>query len=56
MTHFSEALAHAQQLVDLGCQPEKAVADTQRAFELDELSADVLSSNLDLYVMAQTCS
>lgn len=56
MTHFAEALAHARQLIELGCSVEQAVADTGRAFELDSLTMEVLESNLDLLALADTCS
>ena len=48
MSHFSEAVAHAKQLIALGCDREEAVANTQVAFELDDFTADMVDSNLDL--------
>jgi hypothetical protein len=48
MSHFSEAVAHAKQLIALGCDRDEAVANTQVAFELDDFTADMVDSNLDL--------
>lgn len=50
MTHFSEAVAHAESLIEVGCTPDEAVVDTVRAFELNDLEADLLECNVDLYM------
>ena len=47
MTRFSEATAHMQQLLALGATQESALLDTQRAFDLDDLTMDILEQNLE---------
>lgn len=49
-THFSEALGHAKSLIEAGCAIDEAVADAQRAFELDELTADVMGQCIELWI------
>ena len=44
MSTITEAVAHMEQLVHQGCEYEQAVVDTQRAFELDEGSMDMVES------------
>ena len=44
MTTITEAAAHLGQLVDLGCDYEEAVANTQVAFELDELTMGIVEN------------
>jgi len=46
MSRFSEALAHTKQLIQLGCDQEEALANTQVAFDLDDLTVDMLDSVL----------
>lgn len=46
MTHFSQAAAHANELLMLGCSVEEAVADTVRAYELDLDAEDMLLGHL----------
>lgn len=50
MTHFAEAVAHAEGLIQVGCTPEEAVVGTVRAFELNEIEADLLECNVDLFL------
>lgn len=42
MSTITEAAAHMKQLIDLGCDYEEAVANTQVAFELDQDSMDLV--------------
>lgn len=49
-THFSEALGHAKSLIEVGCGPEEAILDAQRAFELDDLTTDVLGQCVELWI------
>ena len=44
MSTITEAVAHMTQLVDLGCEYEEAVANTQVAFELDAESMDMVEA------------
>lgn len=44
MSTITEATAHLKQLVDLGCDYEEAVANTQAAFELDQESMDMVEA------------
>ena len=42
MSTITEAAAHMKQLIDLGCDYEEAVANTQVAFELDQDCMDLV--------------
>jgi hypothetical protein len=44
MTHFTEALAHYNQLLSLGASQEQAIRDTMVAFELTPTDAEVLEA------------
>ena len=44
MSTITEAAAHIKQLMDLGCDYEEAVSNTQVAFELDQESMDLVES------------
>lgn len=52
-TKFSEAVAHAQQLVELGCDRDEALSNTQSAFDLNDLELDLVDSNLDLVIFGE---
>jgi hypothetical protein len=52
-THFSEALGHAKSLIEVGCDSEEAIADAQRTFELDELTADVLGQCVEVWIATE---
>lgn len=52
-TNFSEALGHAKSLVEVGCDIEEAVVDAQRAFDLDDLSADVLGQAVEHWIAVE---
>lgn len=47
-TNFSEAVAHCQQLIELGCERSEALVNTQVAFDLNDLEIDLVDSNMDL--------
>ena len=49
-TNFTEATAHAKQLIEVGCGVDEAIADAQRTFELDELTADVMGQCIELWI------
>ncbi len=42
MSTITEAVAHLDQLVQLGCDYEEAVSNTQVAFELDQESMEMV--------------
>lgn len=44
MSTITEAVAHMEQLVALGCEYEEALADTQRTFELDNESMEMVEN------------
>jgi len=48
---LSQALAHLQQLIELGCDYEQAVRDTTVAFDLDTEAADLLAECYDYELM-----
>lgn len=48
-TRFTEALALAQQLVAQGATEEQALDATQVAYELDDLTMNILGDNLALF-------
>ena len=52
-TNFSEALGHAQSLIEVGCAIDEAVADAQRAFDMDELSTDVLGQAVEHWIAVE---
>lgn len=52
-TNFTEAQAHAQQLIEVGCAIEEAIADAQRAFELDDLTADILGQAVEHWIAVE---
>ena len=49
-TNFSEALGHVKSLIEVGCSPEEAVLDAQRAFELDDLTADIMGQCVEHWI------
>lgn len=46
MTHFSQAAAHAHELMMLGLAVDEAVSDTAMAYELDGDAEDMLLGHL----------
>lgn len=52
-TRFSAALAHYSQLRELGCDQDQALADTQVAYDLDDLTLDILGQAADLVDLDQ---
>ena len=44
MSTITEAAAHLDQLVQLGCDYEEALSNTQVAFELDQESMEMVES------------
>ena len=42
MSTITEAAAHMKQLMDLGCDYDEAVSNTQVAFELDQECMDLV--------------
>lgn len=52
-TNFSEALGHAKSLIEAGCSVEEAVTDAQRAFEMDDLSTDVLGQAVEHWIAVE---
>lgn len=52
-TNFSEALGHAKSLIEVGCSVEEAVVDAQRAFDMDDLSADVLGQAVENWIAVE---
>jgi hypothetical protein len=47
-SNYSQALAHLQQLIALGCEFPDAVWETTRAFELNTIDVEILEMNYDL--------
>jgi hypothetical protein len=47
-SNYSQALAHLQQLISLGCEFPDAVWETTRAFELNTIDVEILEMNYDL--------
>ena len=45
-TRFSEAVAHTQQLIALGCDPDEALENTRIAVEMDDLTLDLVAENI----------
>ena len=52
-TNFTEALGHAKSLIEVGCAIEEAVADAQRAFDMDDLSADILGQAVEHWIAVE---
>jgi hypothetical protein len=48
-TRFTEALELARQLVAVGATEEQALDATQVAYELDDLTMNILGDNLAFY-------
>lgn len=48
-TRFSQALALAQQLVAAGATHDEAIPAAQVAFELDDLTVNILADNLEFF-------
>lgn len=46
-TRFSEALAHLNSLIDLGCEFPQAVYDTSVAYDMNTLEVELLEANYD---------
>jgi hypothetical protein len=50
---ISEALAHLNQLIDLGCEYPQAVYDTAAAFDLDREAVEMLEECYDYEQMVR---
>lgn len=49
MTKYSEAIAHYNQLMELGADQNTALHDTQIAFDLEDYEADFLVDPMAYY-------